>query len=772
MRQATWNEMFAPRHEAPLAPEVPQEPSGWRRFFWWEHLVTFTLLGVVFLAVVASVDRARWVDDMPTLFPIAFLGLLMGAALARLRWPEAFVHVVALPVGAAASLGQLLLVADGPTPGDRYWDLHDRMGVWFHIAFTGGISNDDLPFIVLVVPAAWLAAYLSAWAVFRWQNAWLGLIPGGVVLVANLSNLSSDFSVSFVVFLLGGALLITRLHLLERARRWREEGTPYPPFLSLSVLHATFWLGLALLIAAWVLPQANEASALESLWRRVTAPVTERVEGYSRLFISVRGDKPATVHRFDEFVPFLGSIELPETLALEVTTEPLGQPGFLRAQVYDIYTPNGWQRRSQQVSTLGANQITDVDKDVRERTTVRIELTSAGRTGDTVLTIGQPRRVDRPVRLLWARTRDDVTAARAANGLDRGSTYEAVGSISLATEEQLRGAGAIPFGGTYPDWLYEPYTELPPELSQRVRDLAQDLTSLEPTLYDKAVAIEAYLREIPYDLDVPGTPRGRDTVDYFLFDARRGYFDYHASAMVVMLRSIGIPARLAVGYILQDSERAAGADRYRVTEQSAFAWPEVYFPGLGWVEFNPTPDQPPVQRPVPQEAAPASPDEPRDVEGGLGLENLPDQTAAGGAVALDDLASDGSSVRNLWVLLGIVAGFFAIATVAAGVGRHAWVRGTAGLDTPARLWEQTVRLASWARMPPDATQTPREYARSLRDRVPGLDEVAALADGYVRHRFGREAADGAEQSGLEEAWRSVRAALLRRLLPGRRDRSV
>ena len=160
MRQASWNEMFAPRPASGglvLAPEVPQEPRGWRRFLWWEDLLTFALMGVVFLAVIDSVNNAGWVDDMPSLHPIAFLGLLMGAVLARVRWPEGFIHLLAFPIGAAFALGQILAVVPGPSPWARFDVLEERMGDWFHAAFTGSISNDSLPFIVLAVALTWLA---------------------------------------------------------------------------------------------------------------------------------------------------------------------------------------------------------------------------------------------------------------------------------------------------------------------------------------------------------------------------------------------------------------------------------------------------------------------------------------------------------------------------------------------------------------------------------------------------------------------------------------
>ncbi len=761
MRQANWNELFAPRAEPlVLTPEVPEEPQGWRRLVWWEDLVTFALLAIVFLAVVVSVDRARWVDDMPSLYPIALFGLVMGTLLARLRWPEGLIHLVALPVGMAAALGQILAVVPGPHPVERYQTLTTRMGDWFAVAFGEGISNDSLPFIVLVVALSWLAAYVSAWAVFRWQNAWLGLIPGGWALLANISNLPGQFSFAFIVFLFGAALLVTRLHLMGRAKSWRASDTPYPAFLSLSVLHASFWVALLLVVLAWMLPQADEAGALEAVWGKATAPVTERFEGMGRLFLSVDSKKSMRVHSLEDVLLFLGSIELPDTLVLELETEELEQPAYLRAKVYDVYTATGWEREGQQASALDPYEITRVDEPVRLREPITIRIRSHGNLGDTFLTVGQPRRVDRPAFFQWQRVRSDVTALQAEESLGQGDEYETVGSISVATEEDLRAAGA-----DYPTWIRVPYLQLPDDFSASVRDLANDITRSERTPYDQAAAIEAYLRDIPYDLDVPNTPRGRDTIEYFLFEARRGYFDYHASAMVVMLRSIGVPSRLAVGYVLQESEREPGEDRYLVTELSAFAWPEVYFPGLGWVDFNPSPNVPVVERPGAESPVPSdSGAEPGPFVGELDFGALLEMYGDEGRGSSATVEATSSGDRNRWVLIGIAAGMAVVLVVAAGGARYAWVRGLGGLEPPARFWGETVRLASWARLAPDPANTPREQARALREQVPGVEDVDVLADAYVRHRFGRKELDEAEHEELADAWRGVRGALLRRLL--------
>ena len=129
---------------------------------------------------------------------------------------------------------------------------------------------------------------------------------------------------------------------------------------------------------------------------------------------------------------------------------------------------------------------------------------------------------------------------------------------------------------------------LPGDLPARVLALARDLTATSATPYDRALAIESYLRTIPYNLDIAGPPPGQDVVDYFLCDLKQGYCDYFATSMVVLARAAGLPARLVVGYASGAALRTEGTFRYTVTEAEAHSWVEIYVPELGWIEFEPT----------------------------------------------------------------------------------------------------------------------------------------------------------------------------------------
>jgi hypothetical protein len=119
-----------------------------------------------------------------------------------------------------------------------------------------------------------------------------------------------------------------------------------------------------------------------------------------------------------------------------------------------------------------------------------------------------------------------------------------------------------------------------------VRILADSIAYEAITPYEKAQAIENYLRQLEYTLDLPPLPTDRDIVDYFLFDLKQGYCDYFASAMVILARASGLPARIAVGYATGNYDYARQV--FVVTEANAHAWPEVYIAPFGWIPFEPT----------------------------------------------------------------------------------------------------------------------------------------------------------------------------------------
>jgi transglutaminase-like putative cysteine protease len=139
----------------------------------------------------------------------------------------------------------------------------------------------------------------------------------------------------------------------------------------------------------------------------------------------------------------------------------------------------------------------------------------------------------------------------------------------------------------------ERYTQLPYTLPDRVRQLAREITKDANNRYDKARAIVDYFKGNPYvydtvDVAVPG--ENNDYVDQFLFETKRGYCDNYSTSMVVLLRSLNIPSRWVKGYTEGQYKETIDGNRqvYEITNNNAHSWVEVYFPGIGWVPFEPT----------------------------------------------------------------------------------------------------------------------------------------------------------------------------------------
>jgi protein-glutamine gamma-glutamyltransferase len=159
--------------------------------------------------------------------------------------------------------------------------------------------------------------------------------------------------------------------------------------------------------------------------------------------------------------------------------------------------------------------------------------------------------------------------------------YDAVSQLPEIPAEILRNSSQ-----TYPEALRALYLQLP-KLDPRISDLARMITSRARNPYDKARAVESYLRNnYGYTLDLSGTPPV-DPLAYFLFDKRAGHCEYFAAAMTVMMRAVGVPARYVNGF-LPGEYNDVGGD-YIIRASDAHSWVEVFFPGYGWITFDPTP---------------------------------------------------------------------------------------------------------------------------------------------------------------------------------------
>ena len=353
----------------------------------------------------------------------------------------------------------------------------------------------------------------------------------------------------------------------------------------------------------------------------------------------------------------------------------------------------------------------------------------------------------------------DTVAWTFDERLVENERYEITSYVSVASEDDLRTASA-----EYDAFIADHYLQLPSSLPERVRDLAGSVTAATDNPMDKTLAVRDYLRsdEFVFSRDIDPPPADADGVDWFLFDSKTGYSDYYASAMTVMLRAAGVPARVAAGY----APGEPNADGQRVMRDSdSHSWTQVYFPDYGWIDFEPSPNWLTHRR------------TPYDV-GALGLTSDPleqDPDSGVGPFGLDPMLEDDITETGggggplpfdapdyTPYLLAVLAG--AAAAVGAWLAWSAvWNFGLGGLPTEARVYGKMTRLGWLAGAGRKPSQTPIEYADNLARAVPPAGAgVRKIASAYARARYGdREPSDG-EREEIEAAWRGARLAIARR----------
>ncbi len=732
----------------------------------WEDWLTFAAAVVTFVTIAISIQDAHWVKNMPALVPTALAGLLIGMIGARLKARAVAIHPVAILLGACIVVLVVQSYADGATIADRLVDFRVRMREWFDVVRSGDISNDNLPFVTLVHSICFLAAYLAAWSIYRWRNPWLAIIPGGMVLLANIAFLKGQPSGAFIIFLFGSVVLIARLHLQRSQARWKRQAIDYPEFISLPTMQLTLFVAAGLIVSAWLLPVGNQVDAADSLFKTMTRPVRSQTDTFVRLFHNVSSSKGGNLHAFGDFLAIQGNVKLGTKTLFEIDSP---EPGLVRAQSYEEYTGTGWITASRQETRVDAKDLAVTAEDTRYQarnvSVLKVKLLDSE---NTVLTPGIPLGTNLPTTAQSTKnSQGDIERLQSRTSLGTNDTYNSIGSVSTATADQLDGAGT-----GYPAWVTDRYLQLPDSLPQRVRDEAQRVAADGATPYQRAEAIETYLRDFPYNLNVPSAPPGRDTVDYFLFDLKAGYFDYQSTAMAVMLRSIGIPARVAVGFALDPA--TAQDQKYTVSKEDAYSWVEVFFPNFGWVNFNPTGDRPAGGAGGGINSGASDGTDPLQ---GPDITNVLDNIFGPDVPNLGDLPATAAlnedphvSSDPPWTLIWSLTAAFAVVAIGLTAGRLSWNYGMGGLEGRTRMWAKVQRAAGWAGLGARTAETPREWSRRLGGAIDREDDATQLAAAYEEARYGPKDLDRSDEAAVQQSYRSLRNTLLGAVL--RRGRNA
>jgi len=342
-----------------------------------------------------------------------------------------------------------------------------------------------------------------------------------------------------------------------------------------------------------------------------------------------------------------------------------------------------------------------------------------------------------------------------------GDQYTVLSQIPLWEEAKLK-EGKIPVRTP----ALSPYLQLPQKLPRRVYDLARQITQDEATPYEMAAAIESYLRSnYNYEIEEVGVPKeGQDYVDQFLFETLKGYCDNFSSAMVVMARTLGIPARWVKGFTQGDADFTYETEvedeyRYIVRNRNAHSWPELYFEGVGWVAFEPTASFS-MQREVKKEEqeAIAPIPLPSEKKGQLEEEEATGTTTSGSSF----FSNINWESVGIWLGalagLGLLLAFFNRRKLLTAyfLRKSYSEEGDVALHAILRLIAILEKLG-WKR---PSYMTVREYAENLAGRTDLRGrEMIPLAKIFEKSRYGGTAPGPQEKRELHDLWsRLVRKA--------------
>jgi transglutaminase-like putative cysteine protease len=816
----------------PAAPRAAQPPAVRLRRRFRNYLRTIFTRGdisslfmtwALMIITALALRAAQWTGGLGSLSIISILSVWFGFLLARSHYSE----LLALIMSSVYSLAFVLVVnalflEHSGSFMARTDALVLDLKVWTSEALAGEQpANDDAACVVFLSVLFWFLGHNAAWHIFRVDRVWRVIIPTGLVLITNQFYYEGDHSLDIylIVFVIVSLLLLIRSHIDNREYDWFVHRVSFPNYVRRAFFQAGGILALVLVLTAWIAPTGSDDRSLKRVKDFLSGDAfVQFADLWNRLFSSLETSGIATSDYYggDE-LQLTGAIQLGDQPVMMVDA-PYGPRYYWRSTVYDAYDFSSWRwthirtvRAYTDQPGLRFNIGPTLDGARQE---VQQTFTMLLRASDLVYAAPQPVQIDLPVEAELDCVTDfgracvndnqpsDVAIIQSRKTLRTGDTYTVTSSISSASAAMLRSAGRA-----YPDWVLRLYLQGATSVSPRVRDLAAQIIAQAgaQTPYDQAKAIERWLRTyIQYNESIPAPPRGSDPIEWFLFDSREGYCNYYASAMVLMLRSQGIPARMAAGFAQGTWDADRGA--FLVRERDAHTWVEVYFRGYGWVEFEPTADEAPLDRqdelapqtvlptltplptptpiptftatpllPTPDSGANATPTSAADSP--FQPSTLtptptpmptatppppPEVTRVGGGNGSDILRVVllTLGILALLVLSGVMVILFMIWYVE--------YRGLGGLNIVERAYARMAIYGRWLGMRFAQSSTPDERRRYLVDELPeGEKPINAITHAYIENRYAEPASREARVRNshvAQEAWQEARWTFIRRKL--------
>jgi transglutaminase-like putative cysteine protease len=598
----------------------PPENPGFIR--WWDLPAALLLLAALLTAAI-RLSATHWAEDLSIVQNIAFLGAIAGLALGQSRFSSSLSSIFALVYGIFVVPWQIgLTLGEGIQWSERLTSISNRLSITVNQLFQQKPVTDNLFFLFLMATLFWTLSVYAGYNLTRYAQPWRAILPTGIAIVIihaydSFFTIRTWFLAGYLFFAL---LLVARLNFLVQHNRWKRQGTYLPPYVGLDFIRTALFATAIVVVFAWTAPAlASAVEPAEHVWLQVTKPWSSIRDRMSNAFYSLQASVGFVTDFYGDTMPLGRGNPLSDAAIMTVEAPPRVVAGvryYWRDRVYDYYDGRNWTSTMSTSESLSPDDSDPKLPEYQGRVTEEFTIQTS-QPIQTLHTPSQPVWISRPVEAKLAINPDgtvDFGVLKVDSFLRPGDIYKVKASLASATIEQLRQAGT-----DYPDWIKTRYLQLPDTVTPRTKELAAGIAEGLDNPYDIAQAITTYLREnLAYSDTVPPQPSNQDAVDWVLFDLQQAFCNYYATSEIVMLRSLGIPSRLAVGYAQGEQLSRGGPetvatlqpgganipqeigskpDLYTVRHRDAHAWPEVYFPSIGWVEFEPTASQLAILRP-------------------------------------------------------------------------------------------------------------------------------------------------------------------------------
>ncbi|HUP83309.1 MAG TPA: transglutaminaseTgpA domain-containing protein [Candidatus Limnocylindria bacterium] len=772
-RPKGWLDEASEEYELPDLPFTPRE--GW---------ISVLALGTMLLAAAVAIDDALWVgqvigtrDSQTGFLPLAALAsLLLGAYLAKTTLSIWRAHLIGILVGALTLLFFVSnSISRAPTLEGRLHELNLSVSIFVSDVFVQGSQSRETSIFLLIMGAIiWGAGLFCAMAVFRRHKPLPAIVLAGGILLLNVSLTLREQYLHLLLFAAAALVLAMRLNLREQAHEWRVRGMRDVADISRSFMRSgAVFVAVAVIGSSLLATNASSAP----LSRAFSGWDDELLEfGYTvnRWLGGVTGSArgPNVLFTPSQTIRDFWQSSNEEVFSARISD---GKGRRWRGATYDSFDGRSWQQLERQAVLREADEglLAGTPEAVAAgpgRTQVTVHVLPIDYGGDVFVAPETPLSVSQPTELTTRGKDGAFVNGKLTYGIQPGVTYSVTSLVRSATgpgaltASQLSAAGA-----EYPDWV-KPYLDIRPDsIGDIVYDAAQEVfDSLRPTErdpYHAALAVQDYLYSsggFKYTTDLRGACAGEELVDCFM-RIKKGYCEYFATAMTMMLRTMGVPARYVLGY-LPGQEQADGT--WRVDRGAAHAWVEVYFPRFGWVEFDPTPGntengQAPTNLPA---GGPVATNDP----GGLGFPQAPDdlgecafgEDCTNNGTNEPPIAAPGTNGPTAGGVLPLVLIFGAVLLAAGVAAWTAWRRIPS--TKPELAYSGITRIAARLGYGPRPSQTPYEYTARLSDLVPVVrSDLMVLATAKVEAAYGRRQPGSVLLLRIAEAYRHARTGLLR-----------